>query len=146
VPPTIEFTRDDYRGLDLDWFAVDRRGGIGIFTTGYGAIPKAVFESEERYRQLWDFFSACPESSEARFVGEPSGELFLQEARRGLYSYWQCGYSVFDPYELIAYPVTPLMVDALPDAIRAVLRPFHCERLDFPVSRLIVVQDYFECD
>ncbi|MGH2605456.1 MAG: hypothetical protein ACRDG5_02590 [Anaerolineales bacterium] len=145
----IEFTRDAYRGLDLEWFAVDRQGAIAILTTGYGDIPRAVFESQEKHRRLVDFFASRPEASEARAVDRPAGwpgaDLNLQEARRGLYSYDHTSYSTLDPYELIAQPVTPLALAALPDEIRTLLRPFHFERLEFDTTPRILVQEHLDC-
>jgi hypothetical protein len=146
----LDFTRDALRGLDVEWFAVDRRGAIAILTSGYGAIPKAVFESKERLDRLTSFFGARPESSGARLAeGLATGgdyELFLREAGRGLYAYHHRGYSVLDPYELIASPAVPATLDTVPAEIQALLRPFALGRLEFATAGRLRVQEHVECD
>jgi hypothetical protein len=125
---SIDFTREALRGLDVEWFAVDRRGCLAMSTPGHGAIPGAVFESEERLGRLSEFFGARPERSEAKLAERLSAvgghESFLAEARRGPFSYSHRSYSTLDPYELIALPLTPATVGDLPAEIQAMLRPF----------------------
>lgn len=146
----VEFTRDALRGLDVEWFGVDRLGALAIFTTGYGVIPKKVFESEERHRRLSEFFEGAPEISEARLVAglDPRGtyELFLAEARRGLYSYCHSDYWTREPYKLIAYPVTPALFGDLPEEIQAMLAPFRFEHTEFSKEEAIRVDEHFECE
>lgn len=144
-----EFTRDALRGLDVEWFGVDRLGALAIFTTGYGVIPKKVFESEARHRRLSQFFEGVPETSEARLVAglDPRGtyELFLAEARRGLYSYFHSDYRTREPYKLIAYPLTPLLLKELPEEIQAMLAPFRLERVEFSKQVIIRMDEHFKC-
>lgn len=146
----VEFTRDALRGLDVEWFGVDRVGALAIFTTGYGMIPRKVFESKERHRRLCEFFEAAPEISEARLIAglDPRGtyELFLAEARRGLYSYYHSDYGTREPYKLIAYPATPALFGNLPAEIRAMLAPFRLERVEFSKEKVIRIDEHFECE
>jgi hypothetical protein len=145
-----EFTRHALRGLDVEWFAVDRRGCIAMLTSGYGAIPKAVFESEERYHRLAEFFAGRPEASGAKLAERLSAagghENFLADARRGLFSYSHTSYRALDPYELIALPLTPAPVGALPAEIQALLRPFRFDRLEFATAERVLAQEHFDCD
>jgi hypothetical protein len=146
----LEFTRDALRGIDVEWFGVDRVGALAIFTTGYGTIPLQVFESEERHRRLSDFFDGAPEISEAHLVSglDPTGDyqLFLAEAGRGLYSYWHSDYGTREPYKLIAYPVTPALFGDLPEEIQAMLAPFRLERIEFGKEDVIRVDEHLECE
>jgi len=146
----VEFTRDALRGLDVEWFGVDRVGALAIFTTGYGVIPRKVFESDERHRRLSEFFDGAPEISEAHLVAglDPRGtyELFLAEARRGLYSYYHSDYGTREPYKLIAYPLAPLLVKDLPEEIQAMLAPFRFERIEFSQADTIRIDEHFECE
>lgn len=146
----LEFTRDALRGIDVDWFAVDRVGAIAIFTTGYGVIPRSVFESEERHSRLSEFFDGAPEISEACLVSglDPRGnyDLFVAEARRGLYSYYHSDYRTKEPYKLIAYPVTPALLGDLPEEIQAMLAVFRLDRIEFGKAEIIRIDEHFECE
>lgn len=147
---SIDFTREALRGLDVEWFAVDRRGCLAMLTSGHGAIPKAVFESEERLDRLSEFFGARPGGSEAKLAERLSvvggHESFLAEARRGLFSYSHSSYSTLDPYELIALPLTPATVGVLPAEIQAMLHAFRFDYLEFATAERIHVQEHFDCD
>jgi hypothetical protein len=37
----MEFTRSEYLGLDLPWYAADAIGHLAVLMTGYGAIPNS---------------------------------------------------------------------------------------------------------
>jgi hypothetical protein len=146
----VQFTSDALRGLDVEWFGVDRLGALAIFTTGYGVIPRKVFASEERHRCLCEFFESAPEVSGAQPANglDPRGtyDLFLAEARRGLYSYYHSDYRTREPYKLIAYPVTPALFGNLPVEIQAMLAPFRLERIEFGKEDVIRVDEHLECE
>jgi hypothetical protein len=104
----------DQEVYDYDWFAVDKEGHVGRFSTGgNGAMPKVVAASREDLQSIADFFNALAPSTEAtlaprarkaagdvnwrkRWTGPPMDaeaaaarcfEDFMRMARRGLYSF-----------------------------------------------------------
>lgn len=51
---------------DYDWFAVDREGRVGHFTTGgFGVLPRSVAASSDDHKAITEFFRSLPVSSEA---------------------------------------------------------------------------------
>lgn len=104
----------DEEVIDYDWFAVDKEGRIGHFTTGgMGTLPRSVAASGDDLQFIADFFrNPLLPSTEARLAPkavEPTNKVnwrkgwtssmdaeqaaahcfqdFMQMASRGLYSF-----------------------------------------------------------
>ena len=151
----MEFTRSEYLGLDLPWYAADAIGHLAVLMTGYGAIPKAVFADQASYDLLDKYFEALPAQGEARITDEQAQlqrrhnlnfDSFEKDARRGLFSYFHRGNSASEPYELIAYPITPLNFDQLPDGCRSAMKLLRFETVHFNKCHRFYVAEYFDCD
>ncbi len=128
----MSFTREKFYGLDLEWYAIDTFGFIGKFTTGYGPIPKIVFDNEKIYDSIIIFFKELKMRSEAKLIksirkrqakGDGNYQDALEESKKGIYIYdfKDC----YGPYELIAYPLNnPLKIEQLPLEISSNLLKF----------------------
>ncbi len=151
----MKFTRAEYLGLDLPWYAVDAIGHLAVLMTGYGAIPKTVFADQASYNFLDEYFEARPEQGQAGITDDQAElqrrhnlnfDSFEKDARRGLFSYFHRGNSASEPYELIAYPLTPLNFDQLPEGCRSALKFLSFEAIHFDKSHRLNVAEYFACD
>ena len=99
---------------ELDWFAIDRNGNIGMFSAVMLApIPGKVKKSYNNYIELKEMINSLPKST----------SFVLTKAEQGNFSYWTSYaekglfafdfYDVYrstakDQYDLIARPILPL--------------------------------------
>jgi hypothetical protein len=138
--------RDDVFGLEYDWFAVDQDGHIGHFSSaGYGAIPLAVFDHADAQEQLFAYFQEQPIQTEAELMIAPGGTLdaWLAMARQGVFSY---DFKHWDgPYQLIARPVRPTFISALPSHIQQIVRHVSFEEICFRTAPTINPEQLTEC-
>jgi len=150
----MTFTRAEFLGLDFTWYAVDAVGQIAVLTTGYGPIPKIVFADRAAYDQLEDLFIALASRSEARVTPEQETlrrekhlnfDLFLKEARKGLFSYFDRTNGSRAVYQLIAYPTAPLTIDQLPSDCQTALERTRIADLRFAESPRLDATAHFEC-
>ena len=133
-------TEEDEAALDLDWFALDRDGAVGHFTTGgCGALPRSVASSKADLDAVREYLLSLPETGAALVNHdrretiplfpsarrEPAARLrpWTATAARGMYAYDY----IEDrrrrprPYLVVARPELPLTADELPPAIRSIL-------------------------
>jgi hypothetical protein len=117
---------------DLEWFAVDSAGHVGVFcSAGFGAIPLEIFVDEKSYLAAASYFFSLPMRCDFTLHGGshyPVKTWYESAARRGLFSYdWDssiAGYFRPDiPYRLIAAPAKPLTIEELPAEIAAWIEP-----------------------
>ena len=124
---------------DLDWFAPDKEGAIGHFTTGgFGVLPRSVASSKEDLERVSKYFNSLPPNRGAPILSAKAKEIiatkdekartaylqdYLKAASRGLYSfnYQHIGRRPA-PYFLVAIPERPLYVTDLPLDIQEVLK------------------------
>jgi hypothetical protein len=140
----MEINDLDQETQDLDWFALDREGAIGHFTTGgAGFLPRSVAASAEDLRAVTRYFHHT-----APILGHPivhpqarhrvrlfpssdqdaeaACTTYLRDyaaaASRGLYSFdsEQTGQRPTG-YFRVASPSRPLVAEALPREIRDIL-------------------------
>jgi hypothetical protein len=113
---------------DLDWFAVDRDGHVGHFSSfGSGCIPRTIAQDVEGYAAVLEYFERAmaltvPVPAETE---EATGNIapWLEMAAKGLYSYDTARPGAKEhPYHLVARPTEALRVSDLPLAISVVLR------------------------
>ena len=109
----MPLSREQLRGREFDWFAVDRRGFIGHFSTaGYGKIPEAILAAYDLVSDLSERILLL--STIASAEGHLAGKIddWLEMARRGLFSYdwkhWK------GPYRRAATPSAPIVLKDLP--------------------------------
>lgn len=152
IDTSEEFTRD------WDWYACDKEGNIGNFTTaGLRALPQAVKEDREAAERVIRFFlSEVPEScdfsvcsgaeADAGGWSKPGArERFLQSfigmARKGAFSYnTEMVYGHDAKYYLVARPECPLRLSDLPPEIRDIISRLRAP-LAFPSAEYIPEAD-----
>lgn len=139
-------------GWDVEWVAVDRRGRVGVFTTGAaGPIPRAYLDPPglvDRVREaVWDM----PERTESiLLVSLPRPDDYEAFARRGFFAFdWRDVHRTRERsglYEIQARPASPAEFDeaAWPEELRPVLRRLRSASLDFE-QPAVDVSD-FDCE
>jgi hypothetical protein len=142
----MSITELDEEVTDYDWFAVDKQGRIGHFTTGgIGVLPRSVAASVGDLHYVRSFFrDILPISTQAYLAAkaqeaatkiESEGVVerrfrdFVMMASRGLYSFdhsyaLDCLRPRTGPcplYYRIAIPTRSIHLSDLPDAVKAIL-------------------------
>ena len=134
---TIDET-EEY-GRDWDWFAVDREGFVGHFTSGgVRRLPNSVRQDRERVEFLDHYFSEeapaiggwfpAPnvEDEVGPFKDEAARrwffESFAEVACCGAYSYnTELRPGKGEDYYLVAMPQQPLKLEEVPEAVQHLL-------------------------
>ena len=99
---------------ELDWFAFDNKGNLGVFTAVMNAsIPEKVKSSFENYLQLKHEFELLPKITNAVLETSEQGDLtdWIGNAEKGLFAFdFQDIHRMIkkNQYDLIARPATPL--------------------------------------
>lgn len=102
------------RGVDFDWFALDRRGHLGVFTTArQGPVPMTFWEHYENYQRLRQWVTELPALAPAVqvFAGEGNYRDWSEYSLKGLFAFDyqdELRGGKADGYDLIAYPLAPL--------------------------------------
>ncbi len=147
----MEFTKRGLEYWDIAWFAIDKTGAIGYFTTGlYGGLPDSIIESKQDWDNVCDFFiDEFTENTVGEFdlnccdkftlVGDNSieskrlaHEEYLEMSRKGLYGY--DGYHTeanYGNYFRVSYPTEPLKLDKLTIPIQNILKKTQIKNVDF---------------
>jgi hypothetical protein len=133
-------------GREFDWFATDRDGHVGHFSTaGFGSVPRAAESTAKWNDALMDFLrrSASPREAERVGFAPPMPGEWLDIARHGLYSFdwrhWE------GPYSMMAYPKEPLLIEDLPEAYRAAPGAVQFETLCFGNLRSLRPEKLVPC-
>ena len=149
----LPFERKSFYGLEVQWYAVDKQGSIAQFTTGYGPIPSAVFEDQDRYDRIFDYFADQPAScgsalsevsSREQAKGIANYDMHLKEAQQGLFIYDEDEYGPI--HCLHAIPETPLTINHAPEWVAEYLSQFVLRNIVFSQAQRIDVEKVFECD
>jgi hypothetical protein len=102
------------RGTDFDWFALDRQGHLGVFTTArQGPVPMTFWEHFEQFQQLRKWVDELPSvaPSVQVFPGEGNYRDWAEYALKGLFAFDfqdELRGGKANGYDLIAYPLAPL--------------------------------------
>jgi len=149
----MSFNRKEFFGLNFEWYMTDAAGSLAMFISGYGPIPKSVFENADGYSELKYFFQSLPVlsnsfyDSESNEIGiDGSNSLFcdVKAVSRGLYVFDNEEYT--DNYKLIAIPKTTLNVSTFEKRIQNLLEPFAFRDTIFGEVTSLNIADHFECD
>jgi len=125
-------------GMDLEWFAVDRDGHLGFFTSnGSRILPEPVLRSWDAWQWIRQTMKTLPRPGVGTLVVTREGnqEDWIEMAARGLFAY---DFNPHDPamdeegdYQRIATPSQALIVDALDERIRRELAAVTMKTLCF---------------
>lgn len=136
--------RIDPDGVDLGWFALDRDGHIGFFTSsGSRVVPETVLASRESLELLDKEIRKLPQLGKGSLRGSVSGNCkdWIEMAGRGLvaYDFKSHDTSVYEKgdYELIATPSQPSTIDSLDKEIGRALRALTMKTICFTQKKLI---------
>lgn len=149
----VAFTQLEQYYSDLDWFAVDKDGKIGHFTTGGNKLlPPTIAKSKETWRKLLNYFEKIelihdveksPDlDKHLSQISFKSLDKFLESYKlmssKGLYSF-NCYPSNFDkrPYFLVTIPKVELTFEKLPNEIRLILQKQRLNDISFDKTYLI---------
>ncbi|MBI2896562.1 MAG: hypothetical protein HYY06_23590 [Deltaproteobacteria bacterium] len=114
---------EDIQRLEFDWLGSDEAGYVALFSTaGAGYAPAEFLRDTSAHDRAIDAVLALPASTAAKFA--PALAPGLQNtwrlvAERGFYAF-DCDPNG-GPYRLVAAPVVPIRVDALPAAVADVV-------------------------
>ncbi len=116
-------------GMEFDWLATDDAGHLAqMLSSGHGRVPDTALSSEEDLFALHLWLDEQP-LSEALSIPEGTFQALLaQPQRRGLYVYDAQpaagdapDAARSDTYILLAAPTTPLTLEHVPEAFRAII-------------------------
>jgi hypothetical protein len=144
----MRITQLDEEICDLEWFAVDKHGAIGFFTTGgFGILPESIRASKEDTEVVRDFFWNIQPKCTSAHISERARDIFewknedqqnthmqsyLDMSCRGVFSYQAVATSTRpNAYHRVAVPQAPIRIYDLPEAIRTILARTVFESVSF---------------
>ncbi len=104
------------RGTDFDWFALDREGHLGVFTTAReGPVPLPIWEHCDQFLRLQEWVKSLPSLAPAVqvFVSGANYREWSEYALKGLFAFdYQSDLGAKEPegYDLIAQPTATMNV------------------------------------
>lgn len=115
-------TAEDIQGLEFDWLGSDENGCVALFSTaGAGYAPTEFLRDTEAHDTAIEALLALPASTETKLAPVLAPNLtntWKLVAERGLYAF-DCDPSG-GPYRLVAVPVVPSRLHALPKEVASV--------------------------
>lgn len=119
---------EEIEGVEYDWLSVDEDGCVALFSTaGAGYAPAEFLRDTDAHDQAIQTVLSLPRTTDAKFspdLAEGLANTWQLVAQRGLYAY-DCDPNG-GPYRLVAAPVAPIRVDALPAAVASVAARISC--------------------
>lgn len=140
----MRYTDIDLQIWDILWFAVDKNGYIGAFTSGgSNVVPEFVCCSKEETEILEHYFLEELKPSTVCIFGvayEDNDLMRDSEAlsQKGLFCF-DMSEQTASNYDLLSYPQTPLSYVALPQQIRGLLES-HKINSDFTNAKTVQIQ------
>jgi hypothetical protein len=125
--------------MDTDWYAVDRHGHVGVFSTGEnGHLPTGAAGGGRLREELARLLHLPPDAAwgDPEEVGPRLGVFF--------YDYGE-GYGPLGPYLRSVAPQQPLHVDQLPPALRRDCKQVCFGDVSFAQSECVQPLEFFEC-
>ncbi|MCL2779781.1 MAG: hypothetical protein FWD73_17450 [Polyangiaceae bacterium] len=114
---------EQIRGIEYDWLGSDENGQVGLFSTaGAGYAPTEFLRDTDAHDAAIDAILGVRASTTAKFAPSLAPNLvntWKLVAERGLYAF-DCNPNG-GSYRLIALPVVPIRIDALPTTVARVV-------------------------
>jgi hypothetical protein len=142
----MNFNRQQFFGLNFEWYMVDEEGAIAMFLSGYGPIPKKVFENFDNYSELKDFVESLPVSV-TRDAGIQMSNSHFRDVKaisKGLFVYDNEEYT--DKYRLIGTPRAAINLSNFDESIRCLFEPLVVRNVIFGDVKVLNIAEYFVCD
>lgn len=134
----MEFTEEQQRTLDIDWYAVDSAGELAHFTSAGSKLPPSIAISEAENDLVCEYIGTLSSDSIAVVVSDQLEDIehfsseeersrylnyFTSIAGRGIYSFDKSNVGKYSDgnYHLVAIPTTPLKIDQVPLEIRSII-------------------------
>ena len=142
-----EIVNNGAYSTELDWFGIDKKGNIAVFTALMNApIPESVKSSFENYSNLFDYINSMKATTGSQLITLEKGDfqVWLRYARKGLYAYdFQDVHRAIPKkqYDLIAKPDQPLNISDL-DLSSTVLAGFFKIDADFNEGNISLIRIY----
>ena len=135
---------------ELDWFAIDQRGQVGVFSAiNEAPIPCQVGTSYELFKELESVILGLPKICDAQLISQANGNLsdWLNYSRKGLFAfdYQDVHRSIenkLKQYDLISVPSKALHASELnlSEAFKAVIPVLDCDFSDGDISNERIIQ------
>lgn len=124
---------DDIRGFEYDWLAMDQGGLVAFFSTaGGGYAPDAFLRDIESHDCAIEALLVGSATTMAKFAPKVAPGLkntWLLAAERGLYAF--DADPLGGPYRLVAAPLEPTSVNALPPDVASIVRRVPLPTINF---------------
>lgn len=139
----MRYSEIDLQIEDLMWFAIDRAGYIGAFTSGGCAnVPEFICRSREENERLYDYFmDELDDYTGGRLIGikqhSEQGEDCGVLISKGIMCFDVCRHG--DDYGKIAESFEPITIDQLDEEIKTILQD-HKIDADFINDEIIKVE------
>lgn len=149
----MAFTREEFYGLDFDWYGVDADGSVAKFTTGHASIPKNIFSSEILYERIQNYFTSLPEITKShlspkflnsKFAAQGDFSYAIKDTKKGLYVFDCFDYT--EDYYLVSIPERNITVSELPSDIQQALEQCTLRSVKFADIYIIRVMESLDCD
>ena len=126
-------TADEIRGLEYDWIALDAEGRVALFSTaGAGFAPSAFLEATDAYDGALAAILEGPATTVPRLAPDLASSMentWRLAAERGLFAF-DCDPNG-GPYRIVAAPMIPRLVGAMPPSVAAVISRIHLRWIRF---------------
>lgn len=145
----MDFKREKFYGLNFYWYAVDANGFIAKFISGFGSIPKDVFNDKLLYERVENYFENLPANKKyiLTFLSQRTRQTYddsdWYESMKGLYIYDEKDYG--PDYDLISLPENPVTILQQSVEIQEFLSKFMLSEITFEKHKKINPLNYFDC-
>ncbi len=142
--------RDDMRGLEFDWWAIDQDDHVALFcTAGQGDIPTEVLKAygdQPTDPDLRDLIPQLVPSGPWQEEGRGPGTCreFRDLGARGVFVF--DGLLAPGPYERIIRPANPVRLHALPTGVREAVVLVRLSQVCFAEVDAIKPRDLVACE
>ncbi|WP_223650490.1 hypothetical protein [Hymenobacter psoromatis] len=151
----MQITEIDQEVTDYDWFAIDKQGSIGHFSSNGGILPNSISTSAEDLESVVDYFTSLKERTGHKlapnfsYPQEIKGTEQKAKFLSSFANYSDCGLYSFDriepnyrrdlekqDYSAITQPNKPLLITQVPESIQTILNRTVCN-CDFSTNTVI---------
>ncbi len=98
---------DEFNGLDIDWFAIDKNGKIARFTSNGNGVVFISHYNFDVLDKIYDYFEEISVSSQV-CDGKDEHTDFIDTSKKGLYTFDLIDRSDSYKYKLMTSPTKPL--------------------------------------